>query len=169
MPSRCPNVGAADEVGPLESAAQKAELKSTWDVALSMAKRFGHFLDREAVSGFEMSETESDLDPLPKRRKLQQREGELERSSARMLGVPSGSETWLHSMFEVIDKDKLCQSLEHTRKSKGLEVLDLTYGSDCSGLDSPAIALKSIINALKGDGEDPARGHDPWLIALFTR
>ena len=61
MPSRCPNVGAADEVGPLESAAQKAELKSTWDVALSMAKRFGHFLDREAVSGFEMSETESDF------------------------------------------------------------------------------------------------------------
>ena len=66
------------------------------------------------------------------------------------LGPPSGNECWVRSVANTLGL-VLCERLHEISQCCGGE---LTYGSDCSGVDAPAIAVKSVIKHLQPMMED---------------
>lgn len=71
-------------------------------------------------------------------------------SASVSLGVPSGQETWIQNVLDVIGEDLLCERLQPIAHSIG----SLSYGSDCSGVDAPVIALKSLLKRLRQSVQD---------------
>ena len=143
------------EASTLEEAALMTEVRANWDVARKVAEATGqNGLCPEIKAVVSESESES-LGPRPsKRRKiLSQKQREISNFRKMMLETPRmpdepsfgpdpGSEWWLDALFEVLDPFDIADSVRRTFPG------GLTYGSDCSGVDAPAIALKSLLEAL---------------------
>ena len=72
------------------------------------------------------------------------------------LGPCSGQEPWLESVVNILGEGALCQRLHEVKEAHRSSGSDagLTYGSDCSGVDAPAVALKSLIKRLQPQMED---------------
>lgn len=115
----------------LTIAVQKAEYNVNWDMAMASAIRWGHTgLSNEIRHDMELDEHEP--------------------AAAAAFGrapsmVPvSGDEPWVEC---VIEMDQITEGL---RTFAASVMGRLVYGSDCSGVDSPAIALKSLFKKLTG-------------------
>ena len=175
-----------DDDMPLIRAAQKADVISTWDVAITAARR-QHFPmdversmlnailadnDNDGQSATQPFSPDTEPDPetemkpnrsqkkariekpilTSKRRDLMFLGEQMGPQHQNSLGECSGSEPWIQSLFEVVSKDQLRSDLEHARAMRREPQLTLRYGSDCSGVDSPAIAFKSLITSLTEPG-----------------
>ena len=67
------------------------------------------------------------------------------------LAPKAGSERWLASVLKIQGEHDLCERFAQIRDAAGGH---LHYGSDCSGVDSPAIALKILIKRLQSTMQD---------------
>ena len=133
-------------VDALYIASRRAESRAAWDVALATARAAGHTAAAAEIE-------ESGLCPS--------QSPALSAGDGKQLVVCAGEEPWIQPLLAKIGSrlQQFLNSLAHARSNV---VPQLKYGSDCSGVDSPAVALKSI---LLGLGKQPS-AVQAWVLYL---
>ena len=117
----------------LREAALRSECNASWDMAIRSAKDHGHSAALESIvtAGLVPGDCSAGL---PHHSQLP-----LERV---------GSEAWVEHLVHIVglhDLQDFFYSMAVQKQTLELGTATLMYGSDCSGLDSPALALKSLV------------------------
>ena len=140
-----------EELAQLTLAAIRAESLSMWNVATMSAERIGHHASAEESREME-AELESGIcQPLSC--------GSVAVADAfsTPLAPAMGSEPWIGSALKVVQASKLVGCIASLpARDESPSKKQLTYASDCSGLDSPAVALKSVFKTLVPHAKDHA-------------
>lgn len=132
------NVECDPELQNLMLEALRSECVAVWDVAVTQSGKQGYFTSLQVAKDMGIFPCGEDDFAV----------STWEDMSVNNLAPISGEEQWLDSLLRVVDVQHLgsfIKGLHH----KGSNRCELTYASDCSGIDSPAIAVKSLLARLK--------------------
>lgn len=169
----------------LAHAAERAEFQSIWNMAIGTAGRLGHVAAATTAKAIvsddesDLEPSEADMRPCKRARTLKQmdldqfesrikmqRQMQRENLALGFYGPEPGHEAWIEPLLEIVNSDVLHNTLKKMKDSRDCgDGADLTisYGSDCSGVDAPAIALKSLFAGLHKHFQD-VMGHGPWAM-----
>lgn len=127
----------------LNNASLKAECIAQWDVAIATASKQG---DHATVAAA------IDLGIVPSQDERQLLEEQKLRRSDHELAPCSGEEPWIQPLLDQVNPQQLAECFKTLSRSVDDDNrLLLSYGSDCSGLDAPCFALKSLLKHMEGD------------------
>ena len=128
----------------LSLAASRSECVVAWDVAATQAERLRNY-DLLQVALEQLPQGQG---PGPGH-DLDQDQSDRGLDCGGLLAPCSGQEAWLDSLLEVIDLGAFRAFLQGLKGRDGIDVPEVKYASDCSGVDSPAVAFKSLLTRLK--------------------